>query len=100
MIAKLYYNGWLQLPASALRILGTQTGGSVEVVVEDRGVLLRPAGAAPVQPGRPAPAEPASRKPGRPRKAAAAPGAAGLVLPPQTRRTGGRRKSAAAPSAP
>jgi hypothetical protein len=103
MITKLYYNGWLQLPAGALRTLGNpRTGSSVEIVPDARGLLLRVAGPMPqAEADEPKPAaatQPAPRKPGRPRKAAASPGATSLVLPPPTRRIGGRRKGTSAPS--
>lgn len=100
MIAKLYYNGWLQLPASALRTLGIQTGSSLEIVLDTRGLLLRPTGSTPAadteQPRIAAAAQPTPRKPGRPRKVATEPTATSLVLPAPTRRIGGRRKTAPA----
>src|SRR5687768_4084137 len=95
--ARLNYDGWFALPAAARRALGVDTGDQLEVEVVDGRIVLRPLKASaaadsfadeptppPVEPEAAAAATAPSavkRGPGRPRKAIAAPSAAGTVLP-------------------
>ncbi len=114
---RLNYDGWLVLPAAARRALGVDTGDQLEVEVVDGSIVLRPlkvlmAAGSPADEERPPAAiepEPAAtvaaapsvkRGPGRPRKTAAAPSAAGTVLPPRLKVRGAKRKAAAADEAP
>ena len=114
---RLNYDGWLALPAAARRALGVDTGDQLEVEVVDGRIVLRPLKASaaaessadeelPPLPVEPEPAAavtaPSSRKAGsgRPRKATAAPSAAGTVLPPRLKARGAKRKAATAAETP
>ena len=68
---KLRYDGWLALPTDVRRRLGLETGDRLKAEFLDGAVVLRPVGKAGRLPP-PGAAAPARRKPGRPRKAAAA----------------------------
>jgi AbrB family looped-hinge helix DNA binding protein len=93
---RLNYDGWLALPAAARRALGVDTGDQLEIEVADGRIVLRPpktsaaAGSPADEELPPAAAEPEAataatapsavkQGPGRPRKAIAAPSAAGTV---------------------
>lgn len=99
-IVRMRYDGWVTLPAAALRKFGLATGARLEVEFDGDAIVLRPARGsaapgraateqAPASPEEPAAADAppvAGRGPGRPRKTMPA-----AALPPGLR-TGGRRK--------
>jgi bifunctional DNA-binding transcriptional regulator/antitoxin component of YhaV-PrlF toxin-antitoxin module len=101
---QLRYDGWVSLPADALKKLGLDTGDRLEVEVTNGAIVLRRAQKANA-PGRataepvleaaepPVPAPVVKRGPGRPRKTPVA------ALPP-TLKTRGRRKAVIAVEAP
>jgi AbrB family looped-hinge helix DNA binding protein len=66
---KLYYDGWLALPAGLREKLGLTTGDRLDVELVDGAVVLRRSEAK--RGGKHADAMPARRGPGRPRKAVA-----------------------------
>ena len=114
---RLNYDGWLVLPAAARRALGVDTGDQLDVKVVDGRMVLRPlkpsaaAGSPADEELPPAAAEPEAataaaapsavkQGPGRPRKAIAAPSAAGTVLPPRLKARGAKRKAASTAETP
>ena len=103
---QLRYDGWVTLPAAALKKLGVDSGDRLEVEVTGDAIVLRRARKSSVPEratAKPVPAaaqppvatpEPAvKRGPGRPRKTPVA------ALPP-TLKTRGRRKTVTAAEAP
>jgi antitoxin component of MazEF toxin-antitoxin module len=103
---QLHYDGWVTLPAAALKKLGLSTGDRLEAEVADGAIVLRPAqkssatervAAEPVpaaaQPQAATPEPVVKRGPGRPRKTPVA------ALPPSLK-TRGRRKAVTAVEAP
>jgi bifunctional DNA-binding transcriptional regulator/antitoxin component of YhaV-PrlF toxin-antitoxin module len=102
---QLRYDGWVTLPAAALKKFGLSTGDHLEVEMTGDAIVLRRAqkasaseraAAKPIATAAPAEAMPepvVKRGPGRPRKTPVA------ALPP-TLKTRGRRKAASAPAAP
>jgi bifunctional DNA-binding transcriptional regulator/antitoxin component of YhaV-PrlF toxin-antitoxin module len=114
---RMNYDGWLALPAAMRQKLGVDTGNELEVEVVDGRIVLRPLKSAvaaespavdelPPPPMQLEPAPPVAAKsgvkrgPGRPRKTAAAPSAAGTVLPPRLKARGAKRKAATAAEIP
>jgi AbrB family looped-hinge helix DNA binding protein len=103
---QLRYDGWVTLPAAALKKLGLDSGDRLEIEVTGDTIVLRRARKSSV-PERatakpiPAAAQPAvatpepvvKRGPGRPRKAP-------VTAVPPTLKTRGRRKAVAAAEAP
>jgi antitoxin component of MazEF toxin-antitoxin module len=96
---QLHYDGWLTLPAAALKKLGLSTGDRLEAEVAGDAIVLRPAqkssateraAAEPVleaaEPKAATPEPVVKRGPGRPRKTPVA------ALPPSLK-TRGRRKA-------
>ena len=103
---QLHYDGWVILPAAALKRFGLGTGDRLEVEVTSDAIVLRRAqkssateraGAEPVleaaEPKAATPEPVVKRGPGRPRKTPVA------ALPPSLK-TRGRRKAVTAVEAP